>query len=133
MFQASINRHRGIALVRITGRFEPSTIAMIDSFVAGLVQPGGSIDLILDFTGVSETDMPVQDLARRSERAPLWPERERILVAPQPILHALMRLFAGYQEHYGIRRPFVVSRLEEALRRLNTELGEFEPVEAPGG
>ena len=131
MFHAAINRRLGIALVRISGRFEPSKISLIDRFVEGLATCGGSFDLILDFTGVSETAMPVQDLARRSERPPIWPGRERILVAPQPILHALLRLFAGYQEHYGMRRPHVVGRLEEALKRLGAEIAEFQPVDTP--
>jgi hypothetical protein len=130
MFQAAINQRRGIALVRVSGRFEPAKISLIDRFIEGLAKRGASFDLILDFTGVSDTAMPVQDLAKRSEQPPLWPGRERVLVAPQPVLHAMLRLFAGYQEHYGIRRPVVVGKLEEALKRLDTEIAEFQPVEA---
>lgn len=132
MFQAQINRRRRLLLVRLAGRLMPSEIDALQVFGKKITELEGPLDLILDFTGVSEIDMPVQYVAERGEKPPLWPGRERIFVAPQPVLHALMRLFAGYQELHGMRRPLVVGRLDEAFERFATTPEEFQPVDSEG-
>lgn len=132
MIQGEINRSRAIVLIRVSGRFHPGQMGDIDSFANRLAGREGPFDLILDFSSITATDVPVQEIAKRGERPQLWPDRQRILVAPQPVLHALMRVFAGYQELNGMRRPLVVGRLDEAFERFGTRREEFQPIEAEG-
>jgi hypothetical protein len=129
MLLASINRRLGIILVRITGRLHPSELRELVSLGERVGRREGPLDIIVDFSDVSDIDLPVNYIAQRGEQAPLWPDHERILVAPQPVLHALMRLFAGYQLLHGMRKPVVVGRLEEALERYNTTANEFQPID----
>jgi hypothetical protein len=132
MFHVHINRRRRQLLVRVAGRLMPSEIVALQAFGQKIAESEGPLDLILDFTGVTEIDMPVQYIAEQGEKAPVWPGRERIFVAPQPVVHALMRLFAGYQELHGRRRPIIVGRLDEALERLGTTVEDFEPMDSDG-
>ena len=129
MFQGEINRRRGIVLVRLTGRLQPSEIGKLEEFGRKIDPREGPLDIIVDFSAVEEIDMPVNYIAQRGEKAPLWPGRQRVFVAPQPVLHALMRLFASYQALHGMGKPVVVTRLDEALERLDTSLDEFQAID----
>jgi hypothetical protein len=113
----------------VTGPLQPSVLGELLAFGQRIGEREGPLDVIVDFSGVSDIHLPVNYIAERGEKPPLWPNHDRILVAPQPVLNALMRLYAGYQALHGMRKPIVVGKLEEAFGRFNTSVDEFRPID----
>ena len=118
-----------ILLARFHGIFVSEDIVALDAFVPRLVQSDGPTRGILDFTQVTVIAVPLTRLVERARKPELVPGSQRIIVAPDPEVFELGRMFQSYQELSGNTVPQVVLSLEDAYAAMGVTGLDFEPVD----
>ena len=102
MFEAAINRRRGIALVRVSGRYEPSKISLIDGFVEGLAKRvvGGAATITVHPRGAVETERAAEILEGEGAVEVVGHDLEN-----QPFEHAASRGEGYWVRHFMLDNP----------------------------
>jgi hypothetical protein len=120
------DRQHNVTLARFSGEFGPETIVQLDHASELLVEAEGPTHFVLDFSGIERVNMPDRAIAKRGQRVPLCIDYERVVVAPQPELFGLYRVFAAAA---GAAAPVIVRSISEALLYLDLRRPVFEPVD----
>jgi hypothetical protein len=95
-----------------------------------LVAAEGACDGIADLTAVEHTEITSEGVRWLASLIPAIPaSRRRILVAPQPLIYGLSRMFQMLQEGHQSRTA-VVRTLQEAFDLLGLQSPQFEKLEA---
>lgn len=118
-------------LARFSGEFGRHDIGAFDHAFARFIDVEGCAHLVIDFTDVDSIAMPDQALAERGKRPHRCPGCHRIVVAPQPEISELYRLFSANQSMVGSTAPKIVKTMEHALVHLGVGEPDFRPIETP--
>ena len=129
MLTLLLHRPAMILMTRFLGMFVSEDIATIDAFVPRFVQSEGPVRGILDFTQVTVVAVPLTKFVERARKPELVPGRQRIIVAPNPTMFGLGRMFQNYQELSGNTGPRVVHSLDEAYAAMGVIGQDFEPID----
>ena len=131
MFSLEFDRPHRLALVRFSGEFGRSDIGALDRAAERLVASEGPVHFLFDFTDVELVAMPDKAIAERGRRPHSSPGYQRVVVAPQPEIFELYRLFNANQALVGSEAPTIVKTLELALIHLGVRKPDFKPVKLP--
>ena len=101
MFSLGFDRQRRLALARFSGEFGRDDIGALDRAIANLIAAEGPVHLLFDFTAVESVAMPDRAIAERGRRPHRCPGYQRVIVAPQPEIFELYRLFGANQSLIG--------------------------------
>lgn len=123
------DRRHNVTLARFSGEFALDTIAELDHAGELLVEAEGPMHFLLDFSGIARVNMPDRAIAGRSRRLPLCPGYQRVIVAPQPEILGLYRVFAAGQLAVGSSSPVIVRSFSEGLVHLGLRRPVFTPVD----
>lgn len=129
MFDMGFDRQRNVLLARLRGVFTWQAMQRLDTACATFLNAEGPAHSIFDFSGVEAIDMSPDRVEQRAERAQLCPGFERILVAPQPPIFALVDRFRVHQQSQGLAAPQVVRSMGEAEAALRLGTLIFRPVD----
>jgi DNA-binding transcriptional MerR regulator len=119
------DQRHNVTLVSFSGEFGIDTIARLDHAGKLLVQAEGPTHFLLDFSGIERVSMPESAIADRGRRPPLCTGYRRVIVAPQPEIFGLYRLFAAKA---GLNAPVIVRSIGEALAHLGLRRPVFKRV-----
>src|SRR5689334_21193752 len=105
-------------MARFAGNFGPSELAGLDQAVRAFVEREGPVHGLIDFSDVPAVELSAAAIIERGQKKPYSPGHKRVMVAPQPLLATLMRLFAIHQSLIGTDKPNVVQTMEAAVQFL---------------
>jgi len=129
MLAVGFDRQRNVLLLTLVDTFDNGTLAVMDSACATFFDAEGPSHAIFDFTSTQKVVMAPLSLERRAAKPAMCVGFERIIVAPQPELHALAEKFRLHQSSAGLPAPHVVDTIAEAERRLGLGSLVFERVD----
>lgn len=129
MLTLLLDRSAMILMVRFHGLFISEDIATHDAFVSRLVQRDGPVRGIIDLSQVTIVAVPLTRFVEVSRRPQLVPGSQRILVASEPAMTELARVFQNHQELVGNTVPRIVQSLGEAYAAMGVSGDNFEPVD----
>jgi len=128
VFEIFFDRQHRVLLTRFSGTFGDDDIVAHDRAIVPLVASEGGVPGIMDFTAVDNVAVTASRIAERGWRPQLVPGQIRIIVAPQPEVAALGRLFINYQQTVGSTIPQIVETLDEACTLIDLVDPQFEPL-----
>ena len=131
MFTLAFNRQRRVVLARFSGELGRADIGTFDHAFGRFIDVEGCAHLVIDFTAVNSVAMPDQAMVDRGKRPHRCPGYHRIVVAPQPEISELYRLFSANQSMVGSTAPKMVKTVEHALVHLGVGEPDFLPIETP--
>ena len=121
MLAVGFDRQRNVLLLTLIDTFDNSTLAVMDAACATFFDAEGPSHAIFDFTSTQKVVMAPLSLERRAGKPAMCVGFERIIVVPQPELHALAEKF---------RLSSVERRLARATRRAHH--GRSRAASQPG-
>ena len=128
MFTIEFDRQHRLLLASCTGVFGTDDIGTLDAAGAVLFAAEGPFHVLIDFSAVESVRMPDAAIAERGKRRQMCPGYERIVVAPQPEIFELYRLFAANQQRVGTAAPKIVRSMDKALLHLGIGKPQFRPL-----
>jgi hypothetical protein len=131
MFTLGFDRQRRVLLARFSGELGGHDIGAFDHAVSHCIAVEGCAHLVLDFTAVDSVALPDKAVAERGRRPHRCPGYQRIVVAPQPEIVGLYRLFGANQSMVGSSAPKIVKTLDHALVHLGVGKPNFKPLKTP--
>jgi hypothetical protein len=129
MLAMKFDRQRNVLLLTLLDTFDNATLAVMDAACTAFFDAEGPSHSIFDFTPTQKVAMTPLSLERRAHKPAMCVGFERIIVAPQPELHALAEKFRLHQSSAGLPAPHVVHTMAEAERLLGLGPLVFEPVD----
>jgi hypothetical protein len=129
MLAMGFDRQRNVLLLTLLDTFDNGTLAVMDAACATFFDAEGPSHSIFDFTSTQKVVMAPLSLERRAHKPAMCVGFERVIVVPQPELHALAEKFRRQQSDAGLPAPHVVRTMPEAERLLGLGLLVFEPVD----
>ncbi len=89
--------------------------------------------IIVDFSGIQRLDVSAAFIRKFVDSFPIVsPATPRAVVAPQPAVYGIARMFQTLRESKG-GVPSIVRTLDEAYKLLGLAMPEFKPVTYSGG
>ena len=131
MFHIEFDRHYKLAWARFSGELRRDDIGTFDRTVALFIATEGCAHFVLDFTAVESVAMPDEALFERGKRQHKCPGFQRVVVAPQPEIFGLYRLFSANQSRIGSEAPLIVKTMEHALIHLGVAKPDFVLFKKP--
>ncbi len=125
MFDVDICEAKRISLVSFRGEISARDFLELDRLARERSDPRG-LHVIYDMTDVVVNELLTDFVASRGQLPQTFRDFERFYVVPQNDLKLLVRLYIAYQTSRGAKPPILVATLDEALRRLDVERGEFQ-------
>ena len=132
MFQLEFDRHCKLVWARFSGQLARSDIVDFDRATEVFLKTEGCANFILDFTTIESVAMPDRALAERGRRPHMCPGHQRVVVAPQPEIFGLYRVFAANQSMIGSAAPTIVKTMQQALLHLGVGNPDFKPIARAG-
>ena len=129
MLAVGFDRQRNVLLLTLIDTFDNSTLAVMDAACATFFDAEGPSHAIFDFTSTQKVAMAPLSLERRARKPAMCVGFERIIVVPQPELHALAEKFRLSQSSAGLPAPHVVHTMAEAEQVLGLGSLVFKPVD----
>lgn len=140
MIELRFSQEPRVLLARFGAALTPESMMALDTLVVKFIADNGTADVIVDYSGVPNTDFPTSMIAEAARFAPRMMDRRRFYVADNAVIYGMCRLFSMHQEVNGFAPPTVVQTIAEALSALDATDATFTPVspramspEAPGG
>ena len=118
MLAVGFDRQRNVLLLTLLDTFDNGTLAVMDAACATFFDAEGPSHAIFDFTSTQKVVMAPLSLERRARKPAMCVGFERIIVVPQPELHALAEKFRLHQSSAGLAAPHVVETMSEAEKIL---------------
>ena len=129
MLAVGFDRQRNVLLLTLIDTFDNGTLAVMDAACATFFDAEGPSHAIFDFSSTQKVVMAPLSLERRAHKPAMCVGFERIIVTPQPELHALAEQFRLHQSSAGLPAPLVVRTMAEAEKLLGLGTLVFEPVD----
>jgi hypothetical protein len=117
-----------VLLVRFEGVVARQDLERLRADTGTFVVRHGSCDGIVDFTGVTRADLDASYLRALGGRPRVMVGSRRILVAPQPEMFGLTRMYGLQQSLITDNEPMVVHTLDEAYAHLGLTSPRFAPL-----
>ncbi|HZP98176.1 MAG TPA: hypothetical protein VFB13_01465 [Reyranella sp.] len=118
-----------VLLVRFSGVLTPKDFETLREDTRKFAARHGNCDGIIDFTGLTRSDVDVPYIRSLGRRPRIMGGARRILVAPQAEMFGLSRVYGLHQDSVKSDEPMVVRTLEEALALLELAAPHFVPLE----
>jgi hypothetical protein len=128
MFTLAFEYSHRVLLARFAGIFTPEDITGLDRALIAFVAREGAVRSLLDLSGIEGIAVPHTLLAERARLPPILPNHERVIVAPHPEAHDLVRAYASQKHDFGHLEPRVVLSLWDAYQLLGLERPDFRTV-----
>jgi hypothetical protein len=125
----SLERRYRAVLVTFSGSLTEQDLLDHDRAARAIRERYGYERGIVDFSGVTEVEVPTAEFVRRARRTPSMGEVQRVFVVPQPAMFGLARVFTSHHQIDGNNEPVLVRTLAEACAALSLDTPHFEPVE----
>lgn len=122
---------RRILLIRFGRSLTQPALAEMQTAAQAFAARMGGCDAVIDFSEVTEVDVPSRYLASLAQQKPVLAGHRRIIVAPKEVVFGLSRMFGTQQHAVTGEAPAVVRTLREAYDALGVGEPDFKPVE-PG-
>ena len=129
MLAVGFDRQRNVLLLTLLDTFDNGTLAVMDAACVTFFDAEGPSHSIFDFTPTRNVVVAPLSLERRAGKPAMCVGFERIIVVPQPELHALAEKFRLHQSSAGLPAPHIVQTMSEAERLLALGPLVFEPVD----
>ena len=100
-----------------------------DRQVARFVARHGLARGLMDYTGVTAVDIPMEVIVRRAQAPPILPGQARVVVAPNEPAYSLNRVIVAHQYFSRKVEPLLVESLQDAYYALGRSRFDFVPVE----
>jgi hypothetical protein len=127
-YQLLFDEARRLLLVRFTGPLGRADLEALNADTSAFVVQHGGCDGIIDFSAVTNVDLSVDYLRALGQRSRVMAGFRRVVVAPQPEMFGLARLYGLHQDNRGADQPLVFRTLAEAYASLEVDSPSFEPV-----
>ncbi|UYN96134.1 MAG: hypothetical protein KIT25_04080 [Enhydrobacter sp.] len=128
MFNLAFDRRTRLMLVRFGGALSLDDLARLDERgprLAALLAPAG---VIHDFTAIERLDVTAAQMATRAQQQQFCSRLPRAVVAPQPAIFGLMRLYGTYQSAAGHTAPVMARTMDEAAAILGLPPPAFTTI-----
>ncbi len=129
LFQLLYDRIHNVLLTRLSGTYCEDDVSLRDKQVAAFVARHGLARGLMDYSGVTAVDMPMDVIVRRAQAPPLLPGQVRVIVAPDEPSYSLNRVIAAHQFFSRKVEPLLVRSLRDAYYALGGTRLDFLPVE----
>jgi hypothetical protein len=129
LFQLLYDRAYKVLLTRLSGVYTEEDIVLRDRQVARFVARHGLARGLMDYTGVTAIDIPMDVVVRRAQAPPMLPGQTRVVVAPNEPAYSLNRVIVAHQYFSRKVEPLVVESLQDAYYALGRSRFDFVPVE----
>jgi hypothetical protein len=129
LFQLLYDATRNVLLTRLSGVFTEEDIVLRDRHVAWFVARHGLARGLMDYSGISRVDIPLDVIVRRAQGPPMLPGQTRVVVAPNEPAYSLNRVIVAHQYLSRKVEPLVVGSLQDAYYALGSARFDFVPVE----
>jgi hypothetical protein len=129
LFQLLYDRDHNVLLTRLSGVYTEEDIVLRDRQVARFVARHGLARGLMDYTGVTAVDIPMDVIVRRAQAPPMLPGQTRVVVASSEPAYSLNRVIAAHQLFSRKVEPLLVKSLQDAYYALGRSRFDFELVE----
>lgn len=119
-----------VLLIRFDGTLTRESLEAMMAAARDFAQRQGSCDGIVDFTSVTHTGLDLSYLRALGSAPRIMKGKRRVLVAPQPALFGLLRMYGLHQAAAG-EEPMVVHSYREAAAILGLTGPDFRPLDDP--
>jgi len=118
-----------VAMARFEAALAPGQLEALAADSRALASRYGLCDSIVDFSGLVRIEIDTSYLRTMANRQPVMTGKRRVLVAPQPEMFGLGRLYGLQQAATtGATEPEMVRTLDEAFAALGLRSPNFVPV-----
>ena len=118
-----------VLLVRFAGVLGQEDLEALREDTRKFASRHGNCDGVVDFTGVTRTNVDVAYIRGLGRRPRIMGGARRVLVAPQAELFGLSRVYGLQQDSADSDEPMVVRTLDEALAFLELSSPHFVQLE----
>jgi hypothetical protein len=122
------DERRNVLLTRLSGIYTEDDLALRDQQVARFVARRGLARGLMDYTGVTHVDIPMDTIVRRAHAPPLLPGQTRVVVASNEPAYSLNRVIIAHQYFSRKVEPLMVGSLQDAYWALGSAQFDFAPV-----
>ena len=129
LFRLLYDAARNVLLTELSGTYTEEDIVIRDRQVARFVARHGLARGLMDYTGVTRVDVPMDVIVRRAQSPPMLPGQTRIVVAPAEPAYSLNRVFIAHQYFSRKVEPLMVHSVQDAYRALGGSRFHFQPIE----
>lgn len=130
-FRLLFDRARRVIVARFGHTMDGPSLHSMRAAVKAFVTREGDCPAIVDFTAVTEANVPGSFIADLARAGPVIVGEKRILVAPRPEIFGMSRMYELNQPETS-DRTLVVRTLAEAYALLGVDTLDLEEIE-PGG
>lgn len=129
MFTASYDRHHRILLTRFTGLVGPDAVEEFDRILAVVSEAEGSVDAIVDLTGIDAFAMPGNFMVEASRRPPMAPNCKRVFVVQDMQIGRLVQRYIDAHAIAGFHAMLLAPSVDAAVALLDVGSVSFRPVD----
>lgn len=130
-YKIEFDEKRAIVVLRFVGNVTEESFLAANTVMREFIEKNQLVGRITDFSAAGQVlvsaefvrKLAISDLFERGK-----PNLIRVIVAPQPAVFGLARMFQVAREPFG-RPPAVVKTMEEALQVFGVEALNLTPVE----
>jgi hypothetical protein len=129
LFRLLYDAARNVLLTELSGAYTEEDIVIRDRQVARFVARHGLARGLMDYTGVTRVDVPMDVIVRRAHAPPMLPGQTRIVVAPAEPAYSLNRVIIAHQFFSRKVEPLMVRSAQDAYHALGGSQFHFLPVQ----
>jgi hypothetical protein len=129
LFQILYDHACNVLLTRLSGVYTEDDIVLRDRQVARFLARHGLARGVMDYSGITAVDIPMDVIVRRAQAPPMLPGQTRIVVAPNEPAYSLNRVIVAHQYFSRKVEPLVVDSMRDACYALGRSRFDFVPVE----
>ncbi len=129
LFRLLYDPDRKVLLTQLFGVYTEEDIFVRDRQVARFVARHGLARGLMDYSGVTRVDVPMDVIVRRAQAPPMLPGQTRVVVASTEPAYSLNRVIVAHQYFSRKVEPLVVNSLQDAYYALGRARFDFSPVE----
>jgi hypothetical protein len=118
-----------VLLTRFDGAITRANLETLRDDARKFAARHGNCDGIIDFTGVTDVGIDVAYVRALGRRPRIMSGARRVLVAPQPEMFGLSRVYGLQQDGVASDEPTVVHTLDEAFAFYGLSAPHFAPLE----
>jgi hypothetical protein len=129
LFRLLYDAAHNVLLTELSGVYTEEDIVLRDRQVARFVARHGLARGLMDYSGVTRVEVPMDVIVRRAQAPPMLPGQTRVVVAPGEPAYSLNRIIVAHQYFSRKVEPLMVPSPRDAFRALGGSRFHFVPVE----
>jgi hypothetical protein len=125
LFSIAVDVSHTLLLIRFSGLWTPEDFTQLDMLLRPMADVQSVDKVIVDLSGVSRVDVPIEQLIDRATGGPTLAGRKKVFVASSALPLRISKQFAAHRKAAGHGEAPVVQDLEDAYRTLGIDPPSF--------